>query len=569
MPKTKRTSALPWLFSKSKQSLCGVLLLALINTVLAMSFIWLALLSETLIDTAAQIMKAPPVSNVWECVRLPQIYVPAIQVMATIVLQILLNVVAASLRVHTAGKLEMRLRASLFSSLLSKEYEQFHRYHSGELLNRLTADISHVTNGVTALIPTAVSMLTKLVGGLIVLTRISPWFTVAMVVLGGLLMIGSRFYGKPLKQLHKECQETDGKTRSFMQETLENLLSVKAFSNETSMEERLEQHQQENFLVRIRRMRVSNIGNTVIYLALTGAYYLALIWGVVCLIAGTLTFGTLTALLQIFEQLKAPLRNASALLPQYYAMLASAERLEELESLPGEEPPLSEADQNCLRSQFTQLEMNGLSFAYDADTPVLQNVHLSLRRGEIVSLVGESGIGKSTMMKVLLSILKPQNGTLVVRYGEKELPLTAATRPLFAYVPQGNTVFAGTFRENVAFFRENSSDEAVCAALRMACLENFVSTLPDGLDTVLGEHGFDISEGQAQRIAIARALLEQAPILLLDECTSALDSATETALLQNIKQMTDKTVLMISHRNTTVAGGDRVLRIEDHTLKEI
>lgn len=569
MADIKKSSTVSWLFSKTRRSLIGVVLLALVNAVLALSFIWLALLSETLIDTAATLMKTYSYTDVWECIQLPQVYIPALQVMAVIVLQILLNITAASLRVRTAGKLEMRLRASLFSSLLKKEYGAFHRYHSGEMLNRLTADVNHMVNGVTGLIPAAVSMLTKLVGGLIVLARISPWFTVAMVGLGLLLMIGSRFYGKPLKRLHKECQETDGKTRSFMQETLGNLLSVKAFSNERSMEDRLEERQRDNFLLRIKRMRVSNVGNTVIYLVLTGAYYLALIWGVLCLIAGTLTFGTLTALLQIFEQLKMPLRNASSLLPQYYAMLASAERLEELESLPCEESGLPSAEQTHLVTEFSKLVFDKLSFAYDADTSVLENVSFTLQRGEIVSLIGESGIGKSTLMKLVLSILKPQEGALYAECGEKAVPLTAATRSLFSYVPQGNAVFAGTLRENVAFFRRDVSDKAVETALQLACLDTFVNTLPNRLDTMLGEHGFDISEGQAQRVAIARALLSDAPVLLLDECTSALDNATETQLLRNIKQMTDKTVLMISHRNTTVSGGDRVLRLADRELTEI
>ncbi len=567
MANGKKPSTVAWLFSKTRYSIVGVLLLSVVNVVLALSFIWLALLSETLIDTAAQLMNQS-YDNVWECIKLPQIYIPAIQVLCTIVLQIVLNITAASLRVRTAGKVEMQLRASLFSGLLRKDYTSFHRYHSGEVLNRLTADVNHVVNGVTGLLPAATSMFTKLVGGLIVLCRISPWFTVVMIGFGILILLCSRFYGKPMKKLHKECQSTDGKTRSFVQESLGNMLPIKAFSNESVMERQLDQLQQDNFLVRIKRMRLSNLGNTGLFLVLIGAYYMALIWGVVCLIAGTLTFGMLTALLQIFEQLKAPLRNASSLLPQYYAMMASAERLEELERLPTEESSLSQERMNELSSKFSALVFKHVFFDYDADTPVLEDVSFALNRGEIVSLVGESGIGKSTLMKLVLSILRPQNGEIYLDCGTDKQPLTAATRSLFSYVPQGNTIFAGTLRENVAFFRNNISDDAINKALSLSCLESFVNTLPDGLDTMLGEHGFDISEGQAQRISIARALVGTAPILLLDECTSALDNVTETKLLQNIKQMTDKTVLMISHRNTTVAGGDRVLRIADRHVTE-
>ncbi|MBR2337995.1 MAG: ABC transporter ATP-binding protein [Clostridia bacterium] len=568
MPKKSNKTSLPWLISKTKRYLPGVFLLSLINAISSLSFIWLALLSETLINAAAEIMQAPPSPNFADCLRLPQIYIPALQVIGVIVLQVVLNIVSSNVRVRISGKIEMRLRKRVFSSLLKKEYEQFHRYHSGEIVNRLTGDIAHVVNGFTGLIPSAVSMLTKLLGGLIVLTRISPYFTAIILGLGGVVVLGSRFYGARLKKLHKKCQETDGKTRSFMQESLGNLLSIKAFSNQEYVEQRLMEHQRNNYRMRIKRNTISNIGNTAIYLVLTAAYYLALVWGVICLIAGTLSFGTLTALLQIFEQLKAPMRNASSLLPQYYAMLASAERLEELELLDEEEAALSADEQARLLNGFSFLCLYRISFAYEDDLPVLEEISFRLQRGEIVSLVGESGIGKSTLMKLLLSILKPLSGELYVQSGEERFPLTASTRPLFSYVPQGNTVLAGTLRENVAFFRENVSDERIWQALQHACLEEFISTLPDGLDTLLGEHGFDISEGQAQRIAIARALLNDAPVLLLDECTSALDLDTEKRLLDNIKHMTGKTVLMISHRNTTVQSADRILRIHDRHLTE-
>lgn len=568
MPDNGSARALPWLVSKSKRYIPGVLLLTLINAVSSLSFIWLALLSETLINAASEIMKAPATQNVVDCLRLPEIYIPALQVIGIILLQVILNIVGSNVRVRVSGSLEIKLRQTVFSSLLRKEYEQFHRYHSGEIINRLTGDISHVTNGLTGLIPAAVSMLTKLIGGLIVLTRISPYFTLIVIALGGVVMLGSRWYGSRSKKLHKKCQETDGATRSFMQESLGNLLPIKAFSNQAHIEERLYKFQKENYRAKIKRNTISNIGNTAVYLVLTAAYYLALVWGVICLIAGTLSFGTLTALLQIFEQLKAPMRNASSLLPQYYAMLASAERLEELELLKAEECDLAEEAKKSLLTEFSSLSFEGVTFAYEQESSVLENVSFCLRRGEIVSLVGESGIGKSTLMKLVLAILKPQAGRLFVQSGNAKISLTAATRPLFSYVPQGNTVLAGTLRDNVSFFRTDVADDQIVKALELACLEGFVGTLPDGLDTVLGEKGFDISEGQAQRIAIARALLNDAPVLLLDECTSALDPSTEKQLLSNIKQMTQKTVLMISHRNTTVQGGDRILRIQNRQLTE-
>lgn len=568
--KTKTgTSLLHWLVRQAKRRLPAVVLLTVINAVVALSFIRLALLSQQLIDTAAELMTAAPVDTVWDYFRMPALYLPALELMGIILLQVVLNVIGSNLHVRAAGKLEMGLRQSLFSTLMKKEYSELRGFHSGELLNRLTSDVSIVVSGVIGIVPAAVSMLAKLIGGLAVLTMISPWFTLVLVVLGGVVVAGSRVYGIYVKRFHKRCQETEGETRAFLQESMENFLTVKAFFNEKRMSIRLKQYQKKNYKQKIARNTVNNIGNTGVYLVLTGAYYVALLWGVVCLIAGTLTFGSLAALLQIFEQLKAPLRHASGILPQYYSMMASAERLQELERLADEQYEPLPASADTLFASFSALHMKGVTFHYDDDTPVLSNVTVSLKRGEVVALIGESGIGKSTLMKLLLSIHSPNSGDLSLQCGTVTVPISCAARLFFSYVPQGNTMLAGTVRENVTFFREDITDDAIYTALRLACLDEFVEALPKGLDTLIGEHGLGISEGQAQRFAIARALLMEAPILLLDECTSALDASTEKQVLENIRSMTDKTVLMISHKNTAVQGNDRVLRLEHGLLQEV
>ncbi len=561
-----KSSALPWLVAKIKRYLPGVFLLSVLNAVLAYSYIELALLSETIINAATDIMKAGTMSQFSEWLSLPQLYVPALKIAGIIFLQLVLSVVCANIRVRVGGRIEIRLRQSVFDALMGKEYEQFHHYHSGELMNRLTADTGSVSAAVTGIIPSAVSMATKLIGGLIVLARISPIFTAALVGMGLVLMLLSRGYGKYMKLLYKGCQETEGKTRSFMQESFGNLLSIKAFSNEQYIEERLLQYQHANLRMRIKRNMVNNIGHTAIYLLLNGAYYLALVWGAVCLVGGTLSFGTLTALLQIFQQLKMPLRDASSVMPQYYAMLASAERLQELEQLADEERPIDEQEKQRLISTFRAITVRDLSFAYEGENPVLQQTNVTLNKGEIVVLMGESGMGKSTLMKLILSILRPLSGTINVESESGDVPLNASVRCLFSYVPQGNAVVAGTLRENVAFFRTDVSDDRILKSLSLACLDGFVESLPEGLDTPLGERGFDLSEGQAQRVAIARALVNEAPVLLLDECTSALDEATESALLKNIKAMTDKTVLMITHRQAAVNGCDRIWRLRDKRI---
>ncbi|MBQ9964829.1 MAG: ABC transporter ATP-binding protein, partial [Clostridia bacterium] len=325
----------------------------------------------------------------------------------------------------------------------------------------------------------------------------------------------------------------------------------------------------ENFRQRIRRNTIANLGNTGVYLVLTATYYVALLCGVVMMIAGTLSVGTLAALLQIFEQIQSPLRNASGLLPQYFTMMASAERLYEMEQLtPEAATPLPATPEELFRS-FSQLEFRDVRFTYEDGAKILDGVDLQLRRGEITALVGESGIGKSTVIKLILSILTPQAGSICLHCGEHRFSIDAATRLFFSYVPQGNTVLSGTVRNNIAFFRPDVSDERLRDVLKLACLEEFVDGLPEGVDAEVGEHGYGVSEGQAQRIAIARALLNDAPILLLDECTSALDSETEERLLHNLRSLTDKTVLIVSHKDGTVAGSDHIVRLQDGKMEEV
>ncbi len=568
MKKTQSNTALGWLVRKAKRQLPIVILLGILNMVSAASFLWLALLSKDLIDAANLFTALPAQTDIWAYLQRPEIAGPAIRVVVLIVLQVVLSIVLSNLRIRAAGRLEIALKRSVFTSLMNADYVTVQAYHSGELLNRLTSDASLVAKNATTLVPSTLSMATRLIGGLIVLATISPWFAVGIVTVGALVMLGTRLYGGYLKKLHKICQESDGRTRSFMQEVLTNLLTVKAFSNQPYMQERLETYQNENFRQRVRRTMIGNFGNTGVYLLLTVAYYIALLCGVALMIAGRLSVGTLAALLQIFEQMQAPLRNASGILPQYYAMIASAERLRELEQLESETATALPTSRETLFSAFTQLSMADLTFAYEGHAPVLEELSFQIKRGEIIALVGESGIGKSTLIKLVLALLTPDAGGIVLRCDSRRLAVDASTRVFFSYVPQGNTVLSGTLRENVAFFRPNITDDRIREALRLACLEDFTESLQDGLDTVVGEHGYGVSEGQAQRIAIARALLNDAPILLLDECTSALDVDTEQQLLSNIRELTDKTVLMVSHKSTAVAGCDRVLRLADGKLTE-
>ncbi len=556
-----------WLFKNTRNRLPAVLLLSVLNALMAGAYLWLALLSKDLLEAAQTVLSQDTLHSVWDCLRLPALYIPTLTVVAVVLATVVLHIVTSHFKVYTTGKVEMQLRERVFGSLLHADYTAIHTYHSGELITRLTSDITVVAQNVVGLLPAATSLLAKLIGGVAVLAVLAPDLTLVIMAVGAVAVIGSRIYGARLKALHKQCQQAYGKTRSFIQEIFSRLLSVKVFGNEAAVGQQMNEYQDDYFRWKLRRNRTQLVGSTGLYLLLTAAYYIILLWCVFCLALGAMTVGTLTALLQIFEQLQAPMRSASGLLPQYYAMLASAERLQQIDEILPESSAELPAPRAAVAQGFRRLCLSDVSFAYDEDIPILRGVNLAIALGECVALVGASGIGKSTLMKLVLAIHPCNHGNIVFD-GDIPVQAGAATRCLTAYVPQGNALIGGTLRENVAFFR-TVTDDQVRKAMSLACLDEFVESLPNGLDTPIGENGIGVSEGQAQRIAIARALLQDAPLLLLDECTSALDAVTEERVVRNLRGLQNKAILLISHKDTTVAGSDRVWRLEEGELVEI
>lgn len=550
----KAQSTLGWIYGYSRNFLWQVLLLSVFSGMLAGSFILLALVSSRLLDIATGSRRG----NVGTEVML---------IVLLILGQAVLNIVNSNLRIRVTTKIEMGIKQGVFASLLKKQYQSVNVIHSGEILNRLTSDVDVVVSGIVGLLPQGISLSTKLLAGLAVLFSIDMRFTAVVLLAGSFVCIFSRFYSRHFRYLHKEVQRTNGVVRSYMQECVENLVVIKSFANEHAVCSRLQECQGENYRIRVRRNAISNCANTMVYVLFTAGYYAALVWGALQIPAGRITFGTLTAFLQIIQQIRAPFRNMSGLIPQYYSMLASAERLQELERLPGEQEQALFSDTQELYGKLRAIVAEGVTFSYGERT-VLKDASLRIGKGELLALVGESGAGKSTMMKLFLNLMPCGGGMLYFETEDGRREIDAGARRMFSYVPQGNMVMSGTIRENITFCSGRPSDAEIKRAAEAACIWDYIETLPDGLDTVLAERGEGLSEGQIQRIAIARAVLNDAPILLLDECTSALDRETEWKVLQNLKKMTAKTILCISHTAAGVECCDRVVRIENKRFVE-
>ena len=480
---------------------------------------------------------------------------------------------------------ENRFKARLMDALLRRDYLQVSAVHSAEWLNRLTSDTVVVANHYVGIIPGLAGMAVRLVSAVAMILVLEPKLAAILIPGGLLLVFFTWLFRRVLKRLHKNIQEADGRLRVFLSERIGSMLVIRSYAAEGQTALQAQEKMDEHRAARMRRNRFSNLCSIGFGAAMRGMYLLGVGWCGYGILKGTVTFGTLTAVTQLISQIQAPFANISGYLPKYYAMLASAERLMEAEDFDletDEALPVAEM-QAFYRGGLSAIGLRDASFAYypvaestdglskENMHPALEHVSLAVRRGEYVAFTGPSGCGKSTVLKLLMCVYRPDSGE---RYytdaSGDESPLTPAHRRLFAYVPQGNVLMNGTIREVVAFAEPAAAgdDVRINRALEIVCADGFVGELDHGVDTLLGEHGTGLSEGQMQRIAIARAVFSDAPILLLDEATSSLDAEPERRLLENLRSMTDKTVIIVTHRPAALTICDRVLQFTEQGITE-
>ena len=454
-----------------------------------------------------------------------------------------LNIASVWIRNILGIKAQNKMQQKLLDRILRSKWNGKETHHSGDVLNRLETDVTNVVNFLTEVIPNSLSTLALFVGAFGYLFMMDWRLAIVIVIMIPIFVLFSRVYVRQMRHLTSEVRTSDSKVQSILQETIQHRLLIKTLEGDSAAVDRLEDTQSVLRSNVVKRTKFSVFSYLVLNLGFSIGYLIAFTWAAVRLSGGTLTFGGMTAFLQLVNKIQNPARQLAHLAPQFVSVFTAAERLMELE-----ENPLEEQGEPIELKTPCGVRFIDVAFAYDdSEDNVIEHLTFDFYPTSCTAILGETGAGKTTMVRMILALLQPNSGKVEI-YNEKEsYELSPLLRTNFVYVPQGNTLMSGSIRDNLRLGKLDATDDEMMEALKQSCAD-FVFELPDGLNTQCTEQGGGLSEGQAQRISIARALLRNRSIMLFDEATSALDPDTERNLLQNILSKLNKKIIFITHR---------------------
>ena len=468
----------------------------------------------------------------------------SLAMVATMAAQTLFSLLRTRLAAQTDIRIKNNLRMQIFSRLICAYHGSRGERHSGDITNRLEEDVRVVSECLSNSLPALLSATVQFIAAFCFLMALNNTLAWSVVGIMPLAIILSKIFFRKLRRLTRDIRDTDSLVQSHLQENLQHATLIQTLEQEGRASSGLDRLQSGLYDSVMRRTRFTIVSRTVISLAFAAGYATAFLWGVNGLLAGAVTFGTMTAFLQLVGQIQRPVLELSSYIPSAIHAAASADRLMEIEG-----------DESCAASEPVHLgspagiRMEHVSFAYpDGTRKVIDDFSHDFRPGSRTAIVGETGAGKSTLIRLILALLRPQSGSIVIYGPRSSAEASAATRCNLTYVPQGNSLLSGTVRDNLLLGDPEADEAGMKEALRIAAAD-FVFQLPDGLDTPCSENGGGLSEGQAQRIAIARALLRRGSILLLDEFSSSLDPETEKRLMENLSSaLPGRTMIFITHR---------------------
>lgn len=526
----------------------GNRLQACLNAVIGLSSVVVSLAQVTAVRHAIDVASGAARGNLYW----------AVAVMGLLILcDFLLNISSTWVQNLLGIRAQNRMQQRMLDRILRSRWHGKEHFHSGDVLNRLEFDVANVVDFLTQTIPNTLSVFAMFVGAFCYLFAMDAVLALITVAILPVFIGLSKVYVNRMRKLTKDVRAEDSRVQSALQETIQHRMLIKTLESEATMVNRLERTQGVLRHKVVKRTVFSVFSNTVLNVGFALGYLVAFLWAAVRMSANSLSFGGMTAFLQLVNRIQSPARSLTRLVPAFVSVFTAAERLMELE-----ESPLDEPGEPVALESPCGIRLEHVGYAYEDGQDVLRDLSFDFKPGTCTAVLGETGAGKTTLIRVILGLVVPKAGKAEI-YSSRasHVHLSPLTRCNLAYVPQGNTLLSGTVRDNLRLGNLSATDDEMKEALRLSCA-GFLLDSPDGLDTVCGEQGGGLSEGQAQRIAIARALLRDCPVLLLDEATSALDPDTERQLLGNILSDKKRTVIFITHRLAVKDFCDQTLTIE-------
>ena len=542
-----------WILSHAKPVIPFLIFTTVISSASSLISVYNTLISKSLIDNAIG-------GNTSQVIKY-------LIIMISITLgMMLLNPITSLLSTHASTKLNQNIQNKMFEHIEYSSWLEQSKFHSVSLLTRITSDVATISSTLLSTIPNIISILVTLLASFSTLIYLAPSIAIIAIFIGPFLVLVSRYFSKKLKDLYKKAQEEDVKYRAFIQESVQNIMIVKTFCMEKINMDRLIQIQNNKYNIAMKNTKLSAMTGLAMSLCSNLAYFTIFCWGALNISTGVTTYGTFTAMLQLYGKVQSPFSSLASMLPGLISTIAAAERLMELEEIPLEKS----SEKEVIDFINPEITFEDVSFEYKKGIKIINDINLTIPYGETIAFVGPSGEGKTTLIRLILALINPSSGKVYLKENNKKDSFNRDYRNLISYVPQGNTLFSGTIEDNLRYGNFEATEEEIYEALKNACALDFVNELENGIETVIGEKATVISEGQAQRLAIARSFLRKKPILILDEATSALDPETEVSVLKSVKSLPHKpTCIIITHRPSALNICHRIIRLEKGHLKQV